>query len=610
MKSYVLSTLATYLASAAALSIAEVNGPAWLSPYNGKAISNVTGLVTAVGSAGFYLQDVAPSNSAKFGKKSFLSSGIYVFNSTAAKTVVSGDIVTIGDSRVTEYRSSSAYIYLTEIINPTNIVKVSSGNTVTPIILGKTGLSPPTTQYSALDNGDIFGLPNGASLLSTTNATLTPTKYGLDFWESLVGSYVQITAPVALGTNSNYGDVWVRGDWKVTGLNKAGGLTITTDSSTSDANPEAILIGDPLDGTNNVDVKLGDVLGPIEGVVTYAFGFYRILPKTAITVTSASSGVVPPTTLVSKGSCKGITIGQYNVENLTPKSSHLPALAAHIVDYLKTPDLLFVQEVQDNDGTINAGITSANETLAALSAEVAALSGITYSSVEIAPENGKDGGAPGGNIRVAYLYNPTVLSLTPGTAGNATAGTAILPSGALTYNPGRIDPTNVAFTSSRKPLVACFTIKSSKKPLYAINVHSGSKGGSSSLHGDSRPPINGGIEDRLAQAAAMKPFIASILAVNADAHIIAAGDFNEFSGVAPQELLEEVMYDLDVVAGIKKEERYTYLYDMNSQQLDHILVSKALSKKVKALEHVHVNTHGAVEVSDHDPSVALFKDIC
>ena len=228
MKSCILSTLATYLASAAALSIAEINGPAWLSPYNGKTIANVTGLVTAVGPSGFFLQDVGPANSAKFEKKGIASSGIYVFNSTAAKTVASGDIVTIGSSRVTEFRSSSAFLYLTEIINPTNIVKLSLANTVVPIVLGKKGLSPPNTQYSALDNGDIFGLPNGASLLSATNATLAPTKYGLDFWESLVGSYVQVTAPVALGTNNNFGDVWVRGDWEVTGLNKAGGLTITT----------------------------------------------------------------------------------------------------------------------------------------------------------------------------------------------------------------------------------------------------------------------------------------------------------------------------------------------------------------------------------------------
>ena len=41
------------------------------------------------------------------------------------------------------------------------------------------------------------------------------------------------------------------------------------------------------------------------------------------------------------------------MENLTPTSAHLPAVAAHIVDYLKSPDLIFVQEVQDNNGPTN-----------------------------------------------------------------------------------------------------------------------------------------------------------------------------------------------------------------------------------------------------------------
>lgn len=63
--------------------------------------------------------------------------------------------------------------------------------------------------------------------------------------------------------------------------------------------------------------------------------------------------------------------------------------------------------------------------------------------------------------------------------------------------------------------------------------------------------------------------------------------------------------DLDEVAGIKKDERYTYLFDMNSQQLDHMYVSEGAQKKAK-YEHVHINTWAdkAGEVSDHDPSVA------
>lgn len=68
--------------------------------------------------------------------------------------------------------------------------------------------------------------------------------------------------------------------------------------------------------------------------------------------------------------------------------------------------------------------------------------------------------------------------------------------------------------------------------------------------------------------------------------------------------------DMDEVAKIPALERYTYLFDMNCQELDHMFVSEALTKKAE-FEHVHVNTWATVagQISDHDPSVASF-DFC
>lgn len=93
---------------------------------------------------------------------------------------------------------------------------------------------------------------------------------------------------------------------------------------------------------------------------------------------------------------------------------------------------------------------------------------------------------------------------------------------------------------------------------------------------------------------------------------MAAGDFNEFSFVAPLETFtsRSGLRDLDEVAKIKPEERYTYLFDMNCQQLDHMYISNTLTRKAE-FEHVHINTWAtsAAEVSDHDPSVAKL-DVC
>jgi predicted extracellular nuclease len=89
--------------------------------------------------------------------------------------------------------------------------------------------------------------------------------------------------------------------------------------------------------------------------------------------------------------------------------------------------------------------------------------------------------------------------------------------------------------------------------------------------------------------------------------VITAGDFNEFSFVEPMEQYAQIsgLRDLDAAANIKEADRYTYVFDMNSQQLDHMYVSPALVKKAK-YEHIHVSTwvDSASEISDHDPSVA------
>lgn len=102
-------------------------------------------------------------------------------------------------------------------------------------------------------------------------------------------------------------------------------------------------------------------------------------------------------------------------------------------------------------------------------------------------------------------------------------------------------------------------------------------------------------------------FLQSILDQDQEAAIITAGDFNEFSFVEPLKTYAQVagLRDLDEVAGIEPLERYTYSFDMNAQQLDHMYVSEGASKKAE-YEHVHVNTWvtAAEMISDHDPSVA------
>lgn len=155
------------------------------------------------------------------------SNSIYVFGKPALANVTVGDIITL-DANVTEYRSSIAYIYLTELIGTQNIVVVSKGNKVEPIVIGETFLKyPPTQQFSSLDDGDVLGVPNNVSRISVENPSLQPLLYGLDFWESLSGELVTVKRPTALSKPNQYGDTWVLGSWFATGKNSRGGVTMT-----------------------------------------------------------------------------------------------------------------------------------------------------------------------------------------------------------------------------------------------------------------------------------------------------------------------------------------------------------------------------------------------
>ena len=231
-----MKTASTYFQLLAAVSfagqlvtaetISEINGNKYLSAYNGKNVTYVDGLVTAKGPNGIWLRSTTPD------KDDRTSESVYVFDKNFGKNLTVGDVVQLNGT-ISEYRSSKAYVYLTEIINPKLVKKASSGSTVIPLVIGKDTINPPTKAFSALDNGDAFAVPNNVSLISSANPFLIPRNYGMDFWESLSGELVTVKGAHALTKPNNYGDTWVVGDWKVTGLNSRGGLT-TVDKGNDD----------------------------------------------------------------------------------------------------------------------------------------------------------------------------------------------------------------------------------------------------------------------------------------------------------------------------------------------------------------------------------------
>jgi hypothetical protein len=175
----------------------------------------------------------------------------------------------------------------------------------------------------------------------------------------------------------------------------------------------------------------------------------------------------------------------------------------------------------------------------------------------------------------------------------------------LTQSPGRVDPTNTAWDHSRKPLAAEFLFNGHK--LFIIANHFNSKLGDSPLYGHLQPPQFVTETQRNQQATVLAGFISSVLTLDNNANVVVLGDLNDFQFSNPVGILKAVGF-VDLVETLPEDERYTYVFEGNSEVLDHILVSFGLAPSGVGPDYdvVHVNSEFADQASDHEPEVARF----
>jgi uncharacterized protein len=557
------------------LRISDIQGAGHQSPYRGQTVSNIAGIVTAVAARGFYMQDPNPDAS------DATSEAIFVFTSSAP-TVAVGDSIRVNGT-VTEFRpgNNSNNLTTTQITSP-SITLLSSGNPLpTAIILGNGGRALPT---QIIDNDTSGNLETGTT-------TFDPAQDGIDFYESLEGMRVQINNPRATSPTNSFGELWVQADGgsNATGTTGRGGSLI----SASDFNPERIQIDDTLLTGGNVQVNVGDRLSTIVGVVDYNFSNYEVLPTSAPTVVTPTPLQKEVTNLI--GTTSQLTVATFNVENLDPGdgAAQFNALASAIVNNLRSPDIINLEEIQDNNGATNDGVVDASVTYQTLIAAIAAAGGPTYEYRQIDPVNNQDGGEPGGNIRVGFLFNPNRVSFVEGSLQRLTDP-----------NPSEVDAfAGDDFANSRKPLVGKFVFNGQEVTI--IGNHFNSKGGDQPLFGPNQPPTRSSENQRSQQATIIRDYVQGLLAANPNANVIVAGDLNDFEFSNPLTILKGAGLSA-LIETLPANERYTYNFEGNAQALDHILASGNLRSQLDGLDVVHINSEFANQISDHDPLVARF----
>ncbi len=430
-------------------------------------------------------------------------------------------------------------------------------------------------------------------------------------WEAMEGMRVRLGAAVVVGPSDRYGTVTVVHRKRLARCpapvdpDACSGLVMEPrlgphllvrpyPGGRVDYNPERIFLDDDL--ARLPDLRPGDVVGEITGVVGYAYGAYRLY------VQNANPRVAPlpeaPVDPLPPRRPEWLRLATFNLKNLFDERDDpgkaderstlgprqlkrkLDKLARVIAGELQGPDVVLVQELE-------------NEPVGQrLAARVSELTGRSYHLRSL------DAGDRRG-IEVGLLWATERLTLEDLFLLEArhTGGVAV---------PGRA------------PLVARLRLDDGAR-LTVVGVHFSSRLGDDPLYGVRQPPQRPSDARRRAQARAVRAFVERVLENDPGAALVVAGDFNDLPFPEPGEGVDPV----NLVAGttpprlenlvqrLPAPRRYTFIYRGNAQAIDHILVSPSLRPCVVGVFVAHVNADyperlarrpaTPLRASDHDP---------
>jgi predicted extracellular nuclease len=324
-------------------------------------------------------------------------------------------------------------------------------------------------------------------------------------------------------------------------------------------------------------------------------------------------------------------------------NARLAAEAGVIIGPLKTPDILLLQEAEDQDictvaaaTLVCAAVDNADgkpDTLQELALAVAAAGGPAYDAAY-----DRDG-ADARGIVAGFLFRTDRVALAPAGTGvqSATPGVTYrsdaVPYNADVQNPKSLNavlPSDVdtstgvdgAKVYTRAPQVAHFTVASAPGSAERLDLWAISN------HFSSTPDARVG--QRREQAAYGAAIISAITAADAGARIVYGGDLNVFPrpddpiaqsdadpasdqlgplyGAGMRNLWENLVADAPSAA-------YSYTFQGQAQTLDHLFVNPALYGDLVQMRAAHIDAgwpadfdgDGARGVSDHDPQVARFR---
>jgi len=608
--------------------IHEIQGAAHTSPLLSHT-ATTRGVVTAVGSDNWYpydldiyIQSFTPDQDPRTSEGLHLSS---IFND---KSIKIGQVIEVTGLIMEESRQNG-------------MGETTLRLTKSPEILFDGGLVPLPKPRSLKDVPTESISTHSGNLMRKRSLNLSD---GVDFWESLEGMRVKTKEIVVSGFRGGGEDfieisdrfylnlyVYSKESFSEDLVSQRQGLM--PDHPNNDYNPELFVITtNHLSHGIQVQKSNGDYFyynvgdefeGEIEGVLTYprnifGSGEYALVvpePQESLQYKNIKSkGFVPfkqrpASTYENVENKLEITATAFNLENLPGnRPDRIDALGAVVAENLKCPDIISLVEIQDNNGISFRESANADLTLKKVLVAVQyRCPNSHYEYVNVDPFEMAEGGQPGGNIRVALMYNKLKLDFKY-TGNQSTLGgfTSVLSNGNLSLNPGRVFPLDENFRRSRRSPVMQFSLKAKpEEQIYVIGAHLNSKIGDIDLWGNLQPAVQTSEDSRSGKAQKIYEFASWIERENPEANIIVLGDFNALEEEASMKVLtDNERFMKNMIFTLPPEKRYTTNHNGNSQALDYIFVNNKLyNKPCTDFEVLHLNSDFMGRISDHDPVI-------
>lgn len=586
--------------------IHDLQGPGTTSPHVGELVAT-RGVVTGIKSNGFFIQ----MPDAEVDGDPNTSEGIFIFTSSNPSASVSiGDLVKVTGT-IQEFIPSSDPVSppLTEIAGSPVFTILSSGNALpNPVTLTSTD----TTPSGGLEQLERFeGMrvhvdsllvvaPTGGSI---TEASATSTSSGI-FFTVIDGVARPFTEPGI----------------EVPDLLPAGAPCCVP---RFDGNPEKLRVdSDGLLGAARLEATSGAFLNNVSGVLDYGSRSYTLLPDPGNQTQASVAGNI--TALAVPDACPAeFTVASSNMQRFydtvndpstsdvalttTAFNNRLNKVSLAIRNVMKLPDIVGVEEMEN---------LSTLQTLADKVNSDAVAAGLASPQYQAFLAEGNDVGG----IDVGFLVKATrvtVINVTQ--VGKDT-----------TYDDPNSGP---AMLNDRPPLVLRATIQPPAGPPFPVTVivnHLRSLSGIDD-------PVDG-VRVR-AKRAAQAEFLAQLIQDHqaAGERVISVGDYNstQFSDgyvdvigtvLGTPAPFDQVLFATsalvnptltDLVDTVAPDQKYSYVFNGNAQELDHILVTGNLLPSLNGLfygrnnadfpESYRNDANRPERFSDHDIPVGFFQ---